>query len=319
MEYKIDKKVKIAYINIQNYKYNRVIEKIKYLYRFYFNKVNVRDAGSNKVFEIPLYKKNRIKKNLDSIINKLKFELDKENIEAIVLSKQLKQILCDKLKEENIGVPILNGKFLMKNLVINIIEKILKIRNENINLTNIYVLVDKYNKENLDILYDLASKVKYINIITNNIKYFKKMEDRLLKNDGVAISVANNRKKSLKRAEIIINFDFNDELIRKYNINREAIIVNCYSQNLDLEPFFSGVIINNIEIEDSKIFEYFEIYDIFEGFVISELYESLIFTEKYDRIVMENSKANLLIKTFLGNRGYINPRELTNNTKVNVK
>ena len=40
------------------------------------------------------------------------------------------------------------------------------------------------------------------------------------------INISNNKKKCLRRKEIIINIDFPEELINKYNIYEKAIIIN---------------------------------------------------------------------------------------------
>ena len=43
---------------------------------------------------------------------------------------------------------------------------------------------------------------------------------------GIILNLSNNRNKSLIKAEIIINVDFPEEIINKYNIYNNAIVVN---------------------------------------------------------------------------------------------
>lgn len=316
MVYKPETKIKIGYVTILEKTEENIWYKLKNLYKYFLNKIDVENAGNNRILKIPMqvYKKNNIKK-IRKIINKINNEISNNEIDAIVLSKEVKQII-NKYKQDNNEVvifskPILDGKFLMRNLVVNILNKILEYQNTSISTVPIYLLVEKYNKENNDIICALSNEVKNINIVTNNIANFKKLEDKLFINTGAAVSVANNKKKSLRRAEIIINLDFCNEMIRKYNINRSAIIINCNNTDINLETGFEGVIINNVQYEEKQeVLEYFRIYDLIKKFEISELYESLIFNKAYDKIYKLNSEYNFKIKGFIGNRGVIAIDEL---------
>ena len=64
-----------------------------------------------------------------------------------------------------------------------------------------------------------------MNIVTNNIEKFKKLEDKIMEN-GIMITIGNNKKKSLMKSKIILNIDFPNELINKYMIKEDAIIIN---------------------------------------------------------------------------------------------
>ena len=317
MVYKPEKKVKIGYVTILEKSENNIWDKLKNIYKYFLNKIDIENAGNNIILKIPmrLYKKNNSKK-IRKIINKINNEILNSEIDSIVLSEEVKQIVY-KYKQENENEiflflkPILDGKFLMKNLAVDILNKILEYQNVSISTTPIYLLVEKYNKENNDIICALSKEVKNINIVTNNISNFKKLEDKLFTNTGTAISVANNKKKSLRRAEIIINLDFSNEMISKYNINRSAIIINCNNTDINLEIGFEGVIINKVQYEEKQeALEYFRIYDLIKKFEVSELYESLIFNKSYDKIQKLKREYNFKIKEFIGNRGVISIEEL---------
>ena len=64
-----------------------------------------------------------------------------------------------------------------------------------------------------------------MNIVTNHIEKFKKLEDKFMEN-GIMITIGNNKKKSLMKSKIILNIDFPNELINKYMIKDDAIIIN---------------------------------------------------------------------------------------------
>ena len=51
------------------------------------------------------------------------------------------------------------------------------------------------------------------------------------------------------KSQVIINMDFNQELINQYKIYEEAIIINA-EENIKIEAIrFNGIVINDYEIE----------------------------------------------------------------------
>lgn len=325
MVYTPEQKKRIGYIMFFEDDIENIWYKIKKWCKYFFNKIEVENAGNNKIFKIPvqIYNKMSIRK-IRTIINKINIEIAKNEIDGIVLCNRTKQILKKYSEYEKINeilyAPILDGKYLMKNVTVQIIEKILEYQNSSISQAKVHILVDNYNKENCDIIYGLSINVKNINIVTNNIQSYKKMEDKLFENTGTAISVANNRKKGLKRAEIIINLDFDNNLIKKYSINRNAIIINCFNESLEMNSGFSGVIINKVEYEEApEMMEYFNIYKLNKNFEIPELFESLIFYKTYDKIHKQNSEYTFRITNFIGNRGKINKSEIKQAYIENLK
>lgn len=313
MIYQPEKKCIIGFIKILEDQKNTIYQKIKMLIKCKFCIINVIEKNHNLIFEIPVCqenenksekKKRKVKELLKKRINS---EIKKNNIEAVVFSSEIKKII----NKDDIVVPVLNGKILMKNSVVDILKKIADLNKQDISLMSIYILVKKYNKENLDIIYDLSNKVKNINIITENIHDFKKLEEKLLNKNGIAISVANNRKKGMRRAQIIINLDMDKDTLKKYCINRDTIIINCIDEKIELDPSFSGVIINGIVLgENIEQLEFFKINNIYKKYNISELYESLIFNKNYDKIVQRKKKDNVILTEFMGSRGIINIKEI---------
>lgn len=121
------------------------------------------------------------------------------------------------------------------------------------------------------------------------------------------IAVSNNKKKSLKKAKIIINFDLKQDEISKYQINRNAVIINLSDNIMKMEKSFNGIIINSMQIADInyKIRNYY----LFEHI---DLYESYILEEKgLERALDKIEKDNIIIKGLLGERGRIQNMEYT--------
>ena len=79
-------------------------------------------------------------------------------------------------------------------------EEILKIEKEE---AEIYICVDNYSRENIDIIERLCFELRNINLVTDHIRQFHELEKRLERNE-IYIAVSNNKRKALKRAEIIL-------------------------------------------------------------------------------------------------------------------
>lgn len=252
----------------------------------------------------------KIYKNINKIKNKIenkKLKLNSNEKVFIVLSKRLK-----KYKNEFNSFNLISGKELQLYLLEDILNYILNIIDERIEKQDIYFLINKYNEKiNQKIFNNIIEKVKTVNIVTNDIDKYKKIEEKVYNDKSILITVANNKKKSLKKANIIINVDMDNNTISKYTINRNSIIINLSDNKLLLKGF-DGIIINNQEIDINKnkeILQYFIENKIFNEFEISELYESILENKG------NNDINKIKIISLIGNNGIINKKELLNNKK----
>lgn len=119
--------------------------------------------------------------------------------------------------------------------------------------------------------------------------------------------VSNNKKKSLQKAKIIINFDLRQDTFSNYQINRNSMIINLSDNIIKMEKSFNGIIINSIQIDDInyKIRNYylFEYIDLYESDIIEE--------NKFDKILEKIKEDDIIIKGLLGERGKIQNMEYT--------
>lgn len=119
--------------------------------------------------------------------------------------------------------------------------------------------------------------------------------------------LSNNKKKSLQKSKIIINFDMRQDMFSNYQINRNAVIINVSDSIIEMEKSFNGIIINSIEIDDInyKIRNYylFEYIDLYESNIIEE--------NNFNKILEEIKEDNIVIKGLLGKRGKIQNMEYT--------
>lgn len=267
----------IIYIRQDNRKYEkRKTWFLKFL-RKVFCKICIENIENGNIILVPVYKKYNscIRKTIVKQIEKF---IEKNEKYKIVLEEKLQFLWKDlnsnlevkwrnlksklqnsenneynkmKILNDKYKLELLDGKELMRIYVLEILDYIFNLSNKNINLENIYMCVNEYNKYTTQIIQELINKFKTVNIVTENLYKYKKMEDYIYKNGGL-ITISNNKKKSLRNAKYILNIDFEKEKMEEYNINNNAIIINLYHKNLDLNKGFSGIIINNFELEIDK-------------------------------------------------------------------
>ncbi|MCI8362619.1 MAG: hypothetical protein HFJ41_05800 [Clostridia bacterium] len=230
-----------------------------------------------------------------SNLRKLKKVLNKNKANKIILSKKLKTY------SKQLGIQIQNR--ISKYFIYNILKYIQNITNTKIELQSIYFLTNVYNTENIQTIAVLAENIKSVNVITNKIKEYSKLEKSLY-DSGNLIAITNNKRKSLRKANFIINLDLNNEEINSYNINRNSIIINCANEKISKLSCFDGIIINNIEIknEENELSDDFDYIDILVNHVIKgkTYYESM------------NIVKNIEIVNLIGSNGIINKKEILN-------
>ena len=116
------------------------------------------------------------------------------------------------------------------------------------------------------------------------------------------LNVSNNKRKSILKAEIIINIDFPEELINKYRIYDKAIIININDKITIQSKRFNGININYYKIEIADEYK-------IAGFRNEIIYESLIYGKKYKEIYSEIINDNIKINKLIGNNGFIKEQE----------
>ena len=114
------------------------------------------------------------------------------------------------------------------------------------------------------------------------------------------ITIANNKKKSLVKIPIILNIDFPSELINKYNLNDNAVIINIKGNVTIKNKRFNGININDYEIEyDNK-----NNYDLNldNNYKLSEVYEGNLYKKSPIRFIEKTLKKDKVrISKLIGN------------------
>ena len=187
--------------------------------------------------------------NLEKLAYKTNKILAKTNSKKLVLSKNIKKQKQYVNYLYAYDYDIVDGVWLFKILLPDVLEHIIK--KKNLNKSNIQISILTNNISELEIINikNIVKNYKKVNIVTFHIEKLKKLEQEILREDGIVMNIGNNQKKGLSKTKIILNLDFPQEVLNKYNINDEAIIVN-FEGGINIEKKrFNGININDYEIK----------------------------------------------------------------------
>lgn len=220
------------------------------------------------------------------------------NSKKIVLSKEMKEEEKYINYLNTYGMEISEGRWLFEILLTDIVKYITE--KQKIEKANISILINDLTDIEFNNIKILAQKYNMINIVTNHIEKFRKLENQL-KEEGIIITITNNKKKSLMKSNIIVNVDFPKELLNKYSLNENACIINLKKIVKITQKRFNGLTVNDYEIVfrndvcNEKFFNgNYEIKDLYEA----GMYKKSPFIELREKIKKDGVKIN---KLFLNN------------------
>lgn len=242
---------------------------------------NILKLKEDKII-LPIKEENLEIKNASKLAVKTKKILDLANCNKVIISKKIKQqqLYINYLNSYNIE--IVDGKWLFEVLTYEIIEYISKVKKIKKEELSVSILINKVTEMSLYNIRKIAKNCKRVNIVTNHIELFKNLENQILDEDGIMLTITNNKKKSLSKSDIILNIDFPKELINQYNIYEDAIIVNIQGNIKIKKKRFNGICINDYEIQVLNDEEFD--YDKDIKYCKKEIYEANI----YKKQPMEN-------------------------------
>ena len=237
-------------------------------------------------------------------IKKVVAKIEKYGINNVVLEKELYKntLFINYLNAYEIN--IFNGRWLEKYLIFELLDYILKKKDIKREETELAITVNEITDLAIETIKILAKQYKKITVVTNHMSKLRKIEKDIYEEEGIIIIISNNQKKSLAKAQIIINMDFNNEIINKYKINDSAIILNLEG-NVKIESKrYNGININDYEIDiENKEIIFRENMSIFKN---KDLYESQIYTrDTFQNIRQIIKKSGVYIKEIYGKNGKI--------------
>lgn len=182
---------------------------------------------------------------------------------------------------------LMDGKWLFMNLLDEVVETIAEIKNEFMANQEISILCNCLDELMAEKIKEISLKFKVCNILTNQTKQFRNLEEEIYQANGVVINVSKNYKKALGKSGIVINFDFAEEDLEKCVFVKNTYMVNVKNILLDKKKFEGkNIVFFGIEMPE----KYQEYQENLGGFHESVLYESFI----YKRTSYKNIKKELL-------------------------
>lgn len=269
--------------------------------KFWLKFFNAIELYEDKLI-LPVTESNEIDyKKAKIFSDKIKRILNKTGCKKICISKKIKP---NKQFIENIKnnqIEIVCGKWLYMILTNEILEYILKKENMEKSKTTIAIVINNIDNECMfENIRKIIREYKNVNIVTNKIVNFKKIEEQFEK-EGILINVSNNKKKAFLRSDIILNIDFSNEQINQYNIPEKAIIV---SENANIKinkKRFNGICINDYEIKYLNIDEFN--YDKYSLYDQKDIYESQIYQKQpFEYIKRKLNRDKVQIDYLKGNK-----------------
>lgn len=224
-------------------------------------------------------------KKAQKLVQKTKRILEKTNSKKLVISKSIKQITNYVNYLYSYNYEIVDSRWLFEVLSVKALDFIVEKKKLLKEETKVGILVNDLTEYTLENIKVIVKQYKSVNIVTNHIEKFKKIEEQIFEEDGIIIAVNNNKKKSLVKTDLILNIDFPSELINQYNINDDAIIVNIKGNIKINKKRFKGININDYEIKFEKN-EVFDGIDLNE-YKLAEIYEAKLHKKTPYKNVME--------------------------------
>lgn len=201
-------------------------------------------------------------------------------------------------------INIFDGKWLERYLILDILEYIVNKKQIIKAETEIAITANEITDLLIEIIKNLSKQYKKLTIVTNHIEKLRKIEKEIKEKEGIVIILSNNKNKSLLKSQIILNMDFNQELINQYKIFENAIIINV-EESIKIDAIrFNGIIINDYEVEIGR--KEFIWREGIEKYKQKDLIEADLYVrDTYKNIKRKIQKNNISIKELYGINGII--------------
>lgn len=238
-------------------------------------------------------------KKAEKLAKKTKEMLDQAISKRIVISEKLQQQKDYMNWLSSYPLEMIEGKWLFEILSYDVLAYILEKKGMKKEETRISVLVNDLSENMLENLIKIAQEYKRVNIITNHIEKFKKIEKKIFDENGIMITVGNNKRKGLSKSALILNVDFPNELINQYHIYEKAILVNIRGKIKIAKKRFNGITINDYEITFKEIEQFDD--DRTKRYKMAKIYEAQMNKKQpYQEIMKQIKKDKVEIKQLMG-------------------
>lgn len=204
---------------------------------------------------------------------------------------------------------LIEGMRLSDYLIPEILDYICKMTKEEKERQEITLLITTPTANITKIIIELAQQVKRIQIVTTKIGQFKRIENELQETLGVACQITSNKRKSLLKSNMIINFNYSEEQLNQYAINPNAIIVDINQKTHIASKAFCGIHIYDYQMNDDSL----EVID--NAFERKKIYEARLLGKTYEQIRKTIKEENARIINLIGRKGIIHREEYIRTSK----
>lgn len=237
-------------------------------------------------------------------IKKVIKKLIKNEVTNVVLSKEFDENInfINALNACNIN--IFDGRWLQKYLVVQILDFIVNQKNIKKEECEIAITVNQITDLSIELIKILAKQYKRLTVVTSHTEKLRKIENEIYEKEGILIVISNNQKKSLLKPQIILNIDFSKEILNKYQVNENAIIINLEGDIKINQKRFNGINVNDYEIEVGR--EEIIWRKNMDKFRTKDLLESVLYMkDTFQNICNKIRKNKVSIKELYGVNGKI--------------
>lgn len=275
------------------------IKKIIFKIVSFFKIISKKDLNGLELWNLPI----EDVQNDKELIKAIK-KLRKYKDYVFLLSKDLNIRKVHKIFE-TLNVGYLETTISKKILLFEALEYINKVQGNKLDEMDLTILVNNASNLNMYLIEELAHKVKTIKLVSKNIYKFKKIEEKLYNEYGIALQFSNSYRRSLLKAKIIVNFDFSQTDIDEYDINNSAMLINCTCNNIKIKSkLFNGIVVNSYKLKA----KYASVLNEFENLFVYE--SKIIVKNNINDVFKETEKGKVSITGFIGNNGTITKKEL---------
>ena len=263
---------------------------------------NINTVYNNQIIVQPI-KENTTEKQALKLAKSIRKKCQKYGVNKVVLSKKIRnnKMVYNKIYESAINS--FDGKWLQKYMAYETLDYILKNKNLKKEETEITILTNYISNEAVETIKLLAKEYKRINVVTKQINEFKNLEEKIYDGYGMMITVTDNKRKSLLKSSIILNFDFTENQLNEYNIFDEAIVVNLQGKTKINKKRFNGLIVNDYEIFSTREDDYFGLDKIRNYYIKDLLEESIYRKDSFENIRRNITYGHYKIKELYGLNG----------------
>ena len=237
--------------------------------------LNISTIENNQIIVQPI-KNDSVQRHAQKFAKSINRRCKKQGVNNVVLSKNIKDNKTFYNQLYGYAVNIFDGKWLEKYMVYEILEYIVKKKNIKKEQTEVTILSRLITNEAIETIKLLVKEYKTVNIVTKQISEFEHFENKINDEYGTIITVSDNKRKSLLKSKIILNFNFTEKQLNEYNIFDNAIIVNLQDKARINKKRFNGLIVNDYEINSTRADDYFGL-DKVRNFYIKDLLEESIY------------------------------------------